>query len=168
MKAIFRIERALLDQIHKDLSRSHPFAAERVGFVACAVGTLDGGHLLLASSYHPVADADYEDDPRVGAMMGSAAIRKALQFAYNQPVAMLHVHRHEHRGRPEFSPVDISESAKFVPDFWKVRPKLPHGMLVLSKNAATGAWWDPATKAVNYMDEVTVIGRPIMTYRSKR
>ena len=39
---------------------------------------------------------------------------------------------------------------------------------VLSRNAATGAWWDPVTKAVNYMDEVTVIGRPIMTYRSKR
>lgn len=168
MKAILRLERALLNSIYSDLDRPHPFAKERVGFVACSMGTLKDGHLLLANSYHPVDDEDYEDDSRVGAMMGSSAIRKALQLAYSRPLAMFHIHRHEHRGRPEFSKVDIREGAKFVPDFFKVRPQFPHGMLVLSHNAVTGAWWNPESRETRYFDEITVVGRPFMTFRSKR
>lgn len=167
MKAILRIERALLDSIHLDLNRPHRFAQERVGFLACGLGALEEGYLLLASSYQPVEDGDYENDPRVGAMMGPGAIRKALQFAYNHPVAMFHVHRHEHRGAPQFSPVDVRENAKFMPDFWKVRPKFPHGALLLSHDAMTGAWWHPGSRQVHYVDEITVLGRPLMTYRSK-
>lgn len=163
MRAIFRIERSLLNSIHVDLSRPHSFAHERVGFIACSVGALADGHLLLAHTYLQVDDDDYENDPRVGAMMGASAIRKALQYAYNNHVAMFHVHRHEHRGRPGFSPVDMRESAKFVPDFWKVSPKIPHGAIVLSHDSMRGAWWNPESKLAQYIDELTVLGRPIVT-----
>lgn len=168
MKTSLKIPKAFLDDIHVDLSRPHAFAHERVGFIACSLSKAKHGQILLANAYLPVADEDYDYAPNVGAMMGAAAIRKALEYAYNHSVSMIHVHRHEHRGRPEFSKVDITEAAKFVPNFWNVRADVPHGLMVLSKNAATAAVWDPATKAPQYVDEVCIIGRPLMTFWSRR
>lgn len=168
MRTTVRLTKALLDDIHGDLSRPHAYAHERVGFIACALSSSTKGLLILARDYMPVADSDYERDPTVGAMMSSTAIRKALEFAYNYPVSMFHVHRHDHRGRPEFSNVDVSEARKFVPDFWKVRPSVPHGLMVLSKNAATAAMWDPATKEPRYVDEINIVGRPLMSFWSRR
>src|SRR3546814_14362543 len=80
---------------------------------AVGAGMGDGSLLLLAQDYHPVEDADYIDCPSVGAMMGSKAIRKALQRSYQSRTAALHVHMHEHLGRPGFSGTDIRENAKF-------------------------------------------------------
>jgi hypothetical protein len=168
MRAIFRIERRLLESIHTDLNREHKYAAERVGFISCRVGALAEGYLLLAQSYHPLEDQDYEDNPLVGAMMGSNAIRKALQYAYNNTSAMFHVHRHEHNGKPRFSKIDVSESAKFIPNFWNVRPKLPHGTIVLSHDSMVGAWWNPKSKSSQLIDELAVIGRPVIIYRGNQ
>ena len=71
MKIIFRVTSALLARIRDDLSRPHHFAAERVGYGACKIGTLQAGNLLiLASNYSPVADDDYLDDPYAGATIG--------------------------------------------------------------------------------------------------
>ena len=107
------------------------FAAERVGFLVCRAGRLtDGGLVILATGYDPVSDEDYVDDPSVGAMMGPAAIRKALERAYNggaEDLSLFHVHMHGHRGRTGFSEVDDRESRKFVPDFFNVAPAMPHG-----------------------------------------
>lgn len=164
MKAVFRINRTLVDQIHEDLSRPHRFAHERVGFVACKTAALQDGLLVLAESYRPIHDDDYEDDRTVGAMMGPGAIRKALQFAFQNPVAMFHVHRHEHRGQPGFSRTDARESAKFVPDFWKVRPSLPHGAIVLSLDGIAGSWWDPATRQIQPIDEFAILGRQLLQW----
>ncbi len=167
MKVAFRINRALLSLVHDDLSRPHPFAHERVGFIGCRVAALQDGHLVLADTYQPVHDDDYEDDPTVGAMMGAGAIRKALQFAYQHPVAMFHVHRHEHKGLPGFSRTDVRENAKFIPDFWKVRPATPHGAIVLSYDAIAGAWWDPATRQAQPIDEFAVLGQPLWQWWRK-
>jgi len=65
-------------------------------------------------------------------MVGSAAISKALEIAYGSKASMFHVHLHEHLGTPRFSPTDTRESAKFVPDFFKVAPGMPHGAIVWS------------------------------------
>lgn len=159
MKLIFRMSQSLNGKINRDLSRSHPFAAERVGFVACAVAAIEKeGLLILGDTYHPVADDHYLDDPRVGAMMGSAAIRTALQIAYGKNVSMFHVHRHEHYGRPRFSRIDLRESARFVPDFFKVRPAMPHGALVLSHDSMAGLCWLPGHASPVPIDEFAVIG----------
>ena len=168
MNISFRITDDLLTKIHADLSRPHAFAAERVGFIACACASLpDKGLEFLAQTFHPVADDHYIDDPRVGAMMGSAAIRAALQYAYQQPVSMFHVHRHEHRGRPRFSTVDICESARFVPDFWKVRPTRAHGALVLSLDSMFGHCWIPGARAPQSIESFSVVGRPTTTIRGE-
>lgn len=144
MKIEFRLTLNLLDSIHKQLSLPHSFAAERVGFISCGVSKLpDNGLLILGESYLPVADDDYIDSPHYGALMGSPAIRKSLQYSYKNHKAMFHVHRHEHKGNPHFSSIDLRESEKFIPDFWKVQPKMPHGIIVLSHDSMSGLCWYP-------------------------
>ena len=164
MRVVFKITRPLLRTIHTDLSRPHAFALERVGFIVCKPAALQEGHALLADSYLPVDDGDYLDDPKYGAMMGPAAIRKALQVAYRGDVSMVHVHRHEHHGDPEFSRADIVENGKFIPDFFKVRPSLPHGALVLSHNSMFGEVWEPESGRRRPFDQLTVVGRPIFSW----
>src|ERR1039457_4241238 len=108
MNTIFKITQRLRADILADLSRPHGCAAERVGFISCRVGPLSGGGtVILAQGFHTVADADYLDDPHVGAMMGPAAIRKALQLAYNQPFSMFHVHRSEEHTSELQSPCNL-------------------------------------------------------------
>jgi hypothetical protein len=121
MKLAFRVESKLLDRIRADLRRPHPFAHERVGFISAKAGALPAdGVTILAVDYHPVADDHYLNDPRVGAMMGSAAISKALEIAYGAKASMFHVHLHEHTGTPRFSSTDTRESD---PRFFQGRAK---------------------------------------------
>jgi hypothetical protein len=144
VNVIFRATTSFVQDLRQDLSRSHRFAAERVGFVAVRAAKTDSALILFAESYYPVADDDYVDNRTVGAMMGQEAIRKALDVALLSPVGMFHVHMHEHRGRPTFSGTDEREQLKFVPDFFKVRRQLPHGAIVLSHDRASGrAWLSP-------------------------
>lgn len=161
MTTTLQIPRQLLSYVHADLSRPHAFAAERVGFIACtALEAPSGNVTLLANEYLPVADDHYVDAPRVGAMMSSAAIRTALEYAYAGPISMFHVHRHEHYGGPRFSRVDLNGYAQFVPNFWHVQPKLPHGALLLSHDSAIGLCWHPEQKRVAPVDIIKVIDSP--------
>jgi hypothetical protein len=161
MRATFKIRCDLLATIHQDLSRPHPFAAERVGFVACKLCEVADGNLgVLANSYLPLGDDQYENDPTVGAMMNSSAIRGALQYAYNRRVAMFHIHRHDHHGFPRFSFIDSTEAQRFVPDFWKVQPSFAHGALVLSCDRMYGTWWSPTTRSPEPFAEYVTVGFP--------
>jgi hypothetical protein len=150
----------LYKQIHADLSRPHAFALERVGFIACRHNAGQGAMQFLAEQYLPVDDADYIQSNKAAAMMGATAIRKALQHAYNNPVSVFHIHRHEHHGKPKFSPIDLHESRQFVPNFWNVRPTLAHGVIVLSHDSATGLVWNPADRDIYPMQDIQIIGRP--------
>lgn len=161
MKIAMRIPDRLLARIHVDLSRHHRFAFERVGFVGCRQAALLGGIAFLAEAYFPVADPDYLESNSIGALMGPAAIRKAMQLAYDKSYSMFHVHRHEHKGAPKFSPLDLRESAKFIPDFWNVRPNIGHGALVLSHDSMFGLAWDPVDKLRKPIQEFAVVGRPL-------
>ena len=162
MNIVFRISRDLLKIVRRDLARPHPFASERVGFLVCRLGSV-GHHevVILAQSFQSIADDDYVESDSVGAMMGSAAIRKALQIAYSDRTSMFHVHMHEHFGQPGFSLVDLRESAVFVPDFWHVCPSHPHGALVLSKDSATGLCWYPGIRHPLPIGEIVVVGAPM-------
>src|SRR6266700_931990 len=53
MKFQFRITQELLNRIHQDLSRSHPVAQERVGFIVCMVGAASTTQIMIAESYVP-------------------------------------------------------------------------------------------------------------------
>jgi hypothetical protein len=161
MNILFKITGSLLSDVKAQLTEPHPFASERVGFLLCRVGLIEGGGLvILAHSQHEVLDADYIDDQSVGAMMGPAAIRKALQLAYNRQASMFHVHLHAHHGRPHFSRTDERETARFVPDFWNVQPDLPHGAIVFSEDGAYGKCWIPGQEDVVEISQFTVVGIP--------
>jgi hypothetical protein len=161
MKVVLRIRSDLANLIRTDLRRRHPFARERVGFVSANAAQVSEGLLLLAYAYHPVEDEDYLDDPKVRAMLGSSAFRKALQIAYINKVSMIHVHLHEHRGIPAFSRIDLVESAKFVPDFFHVAAHFPHCAVILSANAASGLCWQPGQTRPSYFDEIAEVGVPM-------
>ena len=159
MTVLLRLDQQLFEDVHEDLSRPHAHAGERVAFLSCRPASLRGGALLLlGQALHPVLDEDYDRDDMVGAMLGAGAFRKILQHAYNTPVSILHVHRHEHWGRPWFSQVDLNEAQKYVPDFWKVRADFAHGILVLSRDSAAGLIWIPGTQSQCRLSRITVTG----------
>ena len=168
MRVVFKAIDRLLERVRVDLARPHEFAAERVGFFLCSVARLvPDGVVILAHDYRPVEDDDYVDDPSVGAMMGPAAIRKALECALNSKVGMFHVHMHDHAGYPGFSRTDTRESAKFVPDFWNVRPEMPHGALVVSRDSLCGMCWYPGMLTPIEIKKFVVVGSPMVFPRSR-
>jgi len=157
-----KMTRGLLGRVLEDLARPHEFALERVGFLTARPGRLhDGGLVLVGGCYLPVADEDYLDEPGYGALMGPAAIRKALQHTYNNPVSMIHVHEHFGRGRPRFSRTDEREMRRFVPDFFNARATVPHGALVLSEDSAHGYCWLSRTDGPHVVTRITVVGIPM-------
>lgn len=165
MNISFKIARPLLEQVHVDLSRPHCIAAERVGFLACGVSALPtGGIALLANTYHPVEDSHYLRSHRVGALISSDAIRAAMEIAMSRRVSIIHIHRHEHRGVPYFSPVDLVSNAQLIPDFWNVSPSLPHGAVVLSHDLMAGQCWYPGNKCPVPIRNFSIVGRPISIF----
>jgi proteasome lid subunit RPN8/RPN11 len=166
MTAHFRITRRLLESIRRDLERPHPFAYERVGFISAGVSSAADDLWVLARSYRAVADDDYLRDPSVGAMMGPEAIRKALQWAMSEGVAIFHVHTHGGHGHPGFSGVDLREQAKFVPNFFQIAPQCPHGALVLSGNSAHGHIWLDGDKPYKPITRFVEVGAPLNTWNT--
>jgi hypothetical protein len=161
MTVQFKIARHLLEDIRRDLARPHSFAHERVGFISAGLSSADDDLWVLARAYRPVADDEYLRDPSVGAMMGPEAIRKAIQWALSDGVAIFHVHTHGGRGRPGFSGIDLREQAKFVPSFFQVTRKCPHGALVLSDNSAFGNIWLDGRKSGEPITGFVEVGAPL-------
>src|SRR5207253_3810052 len=118
--------------------------------------------MLLVRRYLPVADEDYESAPGVGARIGSAAMRKAAQAAYRPPSCLLHVHSHGGRGLPGFSDVDLKSANAFVPGFFQSCPRMPHGLLVLSNDSATGILWVDPNAAPVAIGRFVRVDRPVV------
>ena len=67
MNVRIRIARRLYEQVRADLSRPHPFAAERVGFLFGRLGNVGTDDpLILMTTYSTLADERYIDDPFSG------------------------------------------------------------------------------------------------------
>jgi hypothetical protein len=81
-------------------------------------------------------------------------------------VALFHVHSHGGRGLPQFSGVDIRENAKFVPDFFKVAPQMPHGAIVLSGDSASGQVWIERRQPYLSLTDFTEVGMPTRRWRA--
>jgi hypothetical protein len=160
MRTWLKIPNRLLDEIQVDLARPHAFAYERVGFLTAGVARAENDLLLLARVYRPVADEDYVPDPTVGVKIGGPAMRKALQLAYQPRSALLHIHTHGGRGRPDFSGVDLRSGGEFVPGFFHTVPRMPHGMLVLSDDSATGMLWLSGQERGSYISGFIGVGAP--------
>jgi proteasome lid subunit RPN8/RPN11 len=166
MKIRFKITSALLTTIRTDLRRPHPFAHERVGFVAAGLAAAHDGLLILAREYRAVRDEEYLPEPSVGAMMSADAIRRARQWAMDERVAIFHVHTHGGNGIPGFSGTDSRENAKFIPNFVSVAPHSVHGAVVLSDTAAFGQVWLGRKSPQPFIGHFSEVGAPIRNWRA--
>lgn len=156
-----RISRLLVDQIQADLRRPHPFAFERIGFVSVAMGRAGESEVLvIAEEYFPVADDQYVRGNGVGARIGSDAIRDVMQRVHDTGRGFLHVHLHDHHGRPDFSPVDRSEQPRLVASLRVMNRTVPHGMLVLSADEAEAWLWLPNEDGPVSPRAITLVGYP--------
>jgi hypothetical protein len=157
----------ILREIHADLSRPHPFAFERVGFLTCGIAEFHSTELLLlAQTWHTIDDADYLNDPSVGACIGPTAFRKILQAAHQSTETILHVHRHDHRGQPAFSALDAQSMREFVPGFFNACPSRPHGAIVLSYDAGIGAIWMRPDSVPIPIHRFEFVGAPATRWRA--
>jgi hypothetical protein len=141
VNVIFRVLQRLLVSVRKDLERPHAFAAERVGFLYGRQARTSEGCVVLAVAFEPVEDDHYVDDPRVGARIGSPAIRRAMQRALSSGDCVFHVHAHFGSRYPQFSGVDVDNLSELIPPFFSVSGGALHGGLVLGDEYARGLLW---------------------------
>ena len=95
---------------------------------------------------------------------GPGAVRSALTLAYAKSQSMLFVHEHAHKGKPRPSQVDLDCWKELIPNFWHVRPWLPHGGLILSDDNAMGIVWVPHQLDVCPISKFTVVGRHLQRW----
>lgn len=164
MKVQIKITDALLAAVNADLHRPHAFAFERVGFLTAGAARTSDGLMLVCRTYHPVADGDYERSRSVGAQIGSEAMRKAIETAYQNRSSLIHIHTHGGTGQPEFSATDLQSAPQFVPGFFSALPRMPHGIVVLSNDGAQGILWTAPKAAPRYVDEFVQVGAGIRKY----
>lgn len=162
MNIHMKLSRQLFDTMQRDLSRPHTVAAERVGFLYARLGTGEAGtSLILATDYVPVPDDQYLADEAVGARISGGAIRSTMQRVLSNGEGALHVHRHDHRGRPWFSRVDLGELSRLVPSFQNVGPQAVHGALLLSLTETIALVWLPGHHEPTGVTRVSLIGQPL-------
>lgn len=161
MRIHFKIPQDLYRSIHKDLARPHDFSEERLGFILCRPTQAITGTVIVAQDYLVTRDEWYIRDPRFGCVFNTDAMRAAMQAALTHNASIFHVHAHQHRGVPWFSRADLRESAEFVPNFWHVRPALPHGTLVFSTDRIAGLCWYPGQQIPQKIQKCSVVGSPL-------
>ncbi|MDP3071326.1 MAG: hypothetical protein Q8N18_13635 [Opitutaceae bacterium] len=163
MKVELRIPSTIRAEALKDLARQHAFAFERVGFLA-ATTTLLGldHHLVLITDYHPVPDDHYIDDPSVGACIGGAAIRAAMQRVIDEGKGQLHVHLHDHAGPTGPSFTDRKGLPPVVRSLATVGPNQASGYLLFSSDSAWAELRVPGVAAPVLATKITSVGFPLL------
>jgi len=162
MKTEIKLTGGLYAEIIRDLTRPHPFAAERVGFVLGRMGSL--GRLILLNRYHSISDDQYVNDPTVGARIGREALTWAMQAVYQgRPTreGIFHIHLHGQKGETRMSGVDSHEIPKLLPGFRSMGRDAAHGIIILSLDHGSGWVWHPGNKEPFHADSVNIIGVPI-------
>ncbi len=163
---------ALHHEILKDLSRPHPFAAERVGFVAGRMGTaFHGVPMLFLTRYHSISDHKYVKDNTVGARIGSGAITWAMQAAYHGRPAhegIFHIHLHGHCGETSMSRTDEREIPKRVQGFQSVGRDAAHGIIILSLDHGSAWAWLPGQGEAIRAVSISVVGAPLSVFINRR
>jgi hypothetical protein len=171
MRTELRMTGSLYEAIKHDLARSHPFASERVGFVAGKMGSLpDNGKMVLLTRYHPIPDVQYEEDNTVGARIGSEALTAAMQTVYHGRAAregIFHIHLHDHKGETGMSTVDSRELPPMMPGFQAAGRDAAHGIIILSRNHGSAWVWFPDHDEPTRVDKIIVTGAPVGVFERR-
>ena len=158
-----RITRKLLDEVRADLSRPHPFAAERVGFLYGRLACTDPA-LVLMTGYEPVADDRYINDPWSGARIDSHAIRGAMQGVLDRGQGGFHVHMHHWPGRPVLSRMDAEEIPPVVTGLRRVGLAHAHGIVLLHAEECAAWVWLPGRDDSVEAQSVSDVGFPLKIF----
>lgn len=162
MKVELRIPGAIRAEAMKDLARPHPFAFERVGFLATTTTLLSPDHhLVLVTGYCPVPDEHYMDDDSVGACIGGEAIRAAMQRVIDESKGQLHVHLHNHAGPTGPSFTDRRGLPPVVRSLATVGPNQASGYLIFSADSAWAELRVPGVAAPVLATKITSVGFPL-------
>jgi len=165
MKTHLKLTGLLFAEMVQDLSRPHPFAAERVGFAFGRIGSLtDEDRLILLTRYHSIPDDQYMDDVTVGARIGPDAMTWAMQAVYHgrsSHEGIFHIHVHGHQGEPSMSSTDRRETPSLMPGFQSVGRDSAHGMIILSLDHCSASVWFPSQPEPEPVASTSVIGVPV-------
>jgi len=155
-----KLPATLVAAVRADLQRPHPFDCERVGFIKAKQGALpNGGVVLLGYDHLVVPDNAYEKDDTVGARIAAAGFMPARQAAFSYRLSIVHVHLHDHVGRPGPSITDRRETSAFMPDFVSVARSVPHAALILSRDSGHAtAWFGSQVLPVS---PISIVGMPM-------
>jgi hypothetical protein len=158
----FRIPASLRQQMIADLKRKHEFAYERVGLLYTrSVQAGPDMTLIVAFDYVPVDDGDYIEDHSVGAKIGSDAIRKGMQYIYENKCGCFHVHLHDGNGRPSPSYTDQKELPAVANSFANISGNQMNGILILSENSFFAIASQDKTGHLHEVTQVSVVGYPM-------
>ncbi|MDE2237398.1 MAG: hypothetical protein KGK30_05880, partial [Elusimicrobia bacterium] len=102
----------------------------------------------------------YLPDDSVGARIGSAALRSALERCLETGESAFHVHMHDVGVRLRFSSTDVHGLIELLPSFYGAAPQGPHGALLFSADTCSGAFWNPMLGRLVPMDSISVVGYP--------
>lgn len=167
----FKLTAVLYRTILEDLSRPHPIAAERAGFVFGRATDLGSDRrLILLTTYRSIPDRHYVEDDSVGARIGAHAITEAMQAVYAGRGAgqgIFHVHLHCHNGPPRMSSVDHSELPPMLPGFHSVGRGAPHGIMILSLTHAAAWVYQPEGDLIG-ASRISVIGSRLFSLAVNR
>lgn len=134
--SVIRIPKHFYDLMFEDLMKPHAFAFERVGFFSTNVMHLGADFIVVTvTGYHSVDDMDYINDPDVGAKINGNAIRKAMQRMIPSRMGCLHVHIHDHLGKPRASCTDLKSLPELSASFCNMNPEAASGYIIFSRNS---------------------------------
>ena len=161
MSCICRVPKRVFNKMKLDLKRAHPFAFERVGFLFFKKNkSSHDEYTILATEYMLVADEHYINDPMVGAKINNMAIRAVFQHLLDTSLGVLHVHLHDHYGKPQMSKSDSRGIPPLVKSFHNLGLDTPHGMLIFSKDNMNGWISSPKTLQVKNIVQTNIVGFP--------
>jgi hypothetical protein len=143
--------------------RPHPFAFERVGFLAATTTRLDLDHfLILITGYCRVPDEHYIEDESVGASISGAAIRDAMQRVIDESKGQFHVHLHNHAGATGPSFTDRKGLPPVVRSLATVGPNHASGYLIFSADSAWAEMRIPGIPLPILATRITSVGFPLL------
>lgn len=157
-----RIPQRIYQEILKDLRRPHSFAAERVGFLSTGVfPSNDNSLIITATKYTPVKDEDYIDDPSVGAAINENAIHSAMKRIFSSGQGCLHIHLHNHLGRPGPSSTDMQSLPELAEAFHSCNTGAACGFLILSKDSFRCYVTTSEKYKLFDVEQMTIVGSPM-------
>lgn len=136
MKVEFK--NGLIECATRDLSQTHPFAFERVGYL---LAEFKNGILVFNEWMH-FEDFFYEENEEVGARIGGEGMTFLMKKVVSSKKHFFHTHLHDFQDLPAFSGVDMRSLLEVTPSLFDFSGFGPHGAFLIGRESSRLIWWD--------------------------